>query len=119
MSRTIYRRRSGEQGKENQLRPEHNNARSPLQASVITLGIFFFASTLAGCTALRYADVKPDGTKTTFIYASLEVFRERSVTGSYSPTNGVDLSITRRDTLTPEKVEAISNGVIAGMKAGI
>jgi hypothetical protein len=30
----IYRRRSGEQGKKNQLRPEFNTARSPLQATV-------------------------------------------------------------------------------------
>lgn len=73
----------------------------------------------SGCTALRYADVKPDGTKTTFVYASAELFRERSVVGSYTPTNGVNLSITRRDTLTPDKVEAITKGVVAGMKPGI
>jgi hypothetical protein len=117
----IYRRRSGEQSKQRIMRhePFNNLARSLSWTAVITLGLFSIALMQTGCTALRYADVKPDGTKTTFMYASLEVFRERSVTGSYSPTNGVDLSITRRDTLTPDKVEAISKGVIAGMKAGI
>jgi hypothetical protein len=94
-----------------------------LNRILIIEGFILVCLLFSGCTALRYADIHPDGTKRTFCYGSVEVFRERNFYGEYTPTNGVQVGVLRKNTLTPELVdslgEAVGKGVAGGLAGGI
>jgi len=67
-----------------------------------------------GCTVLTIRHGEDQAT-----WRNLELFRSRNTHIEYDPVQKVfKADIERTDTLTPDKVEALSRGVAAGIRPG-